>query len=91
MSERLIQFPFQKKELQDGEKIPVVDRLMEESKTIDKWQIVGGAVLSFVFPVAGAAMLGTSLVSHELTRGELRKRHEKKRIQKAQSQLQKAA
>jgi len=72
MSERLIPFLFRKKELQDGEKLSVVDRVMEESKTIDEWQMVGGITVSVINPIAGAAMLGTSLVSHELTRDELR-------------------
>ncbi len=28
VSERIIPFPFQKKELQDGEKLPIIDRVM---------------------------------------------------------------
>ena len=91
MAERIIPFPFQKKELQDGEKLPIVDRAMEESKTLDKWQIVGGSLLAFVNPAAGAAIAGFSLVSHEVTRGELKRRQDKRRTERVQQELQKAA
>ena len=90
MAERIIPFPFQKKELQDGEKLPIVDRAMEESKTLDKWQLVGGSLLAFVNPAAGAAIAGFSLASHEVTRGELQRRRYKRREKQVQ-QPQKAA
>lgn len=91
--ERLIPFPFQKKQMGNGESLPVVDRVMEESKTLDKWQLVGGGVLavaSLAIPVLApfaAGTLGSSMVSHELTRDELRVRREKQQ----QYELKKAA
>ena len=48
MAERIIPFPFQKKEINNGEESPFVDRVLEESKTVEKWQIVGGTALAFV-------------------------------------------
>ncbi len=79
MSERIIPFPLQDKKINNGEKTPVVDRLLEESKTVDKWQGVIGVGLAVVNPALGAAMIGFSLVSHEVTRGELQRRRENRR------------
>lgn len=95
--ERLIQFPFQEKKINDGEDLPVVDRLMEENKTVDKLQMVAGGVLvlgSVAFPVlapVAAATLGGSVVSHEIGRDELRVRREKRIEKQADEQLKKAA
>lgn len=79
MSERIIPFPFQDKKINNGEKTPLVDRLLEESKTVDKWQGILGVVTAAVNPIAGAAMIGYSIVSHEVTRGELQRRRENRR------------
>lgn len=97
MAERLIPFPFQKKELQDGEKLPVVDRVMEESKTIDKWQLVAGTAMALASPLvpvlapAAAGMIGGSIVSHEIGRDELRIRREKRKAKQLTGELPKAA